>query len=432
MQRSTNVDITVTKNARGGMDIVDTVGRTLVFGGNFDANNTGLNNLTNRGHVALSSVDGKSDIVISGATTVDDGAAPSQNTLSAGVGERVSAAAYMGLNLGTYSYSGATTVTTGQLGRTLLASTDTLTVNGVKLGNTAATVTAAANVTAADIAAAFNAVSAESGVSASAKNQVIMQMEMNNESAILSTANDFLTINGVATTTSANMAIASLVSDLNTDHLAANTGLTFVQNGSNIEITSAAGSNISVTDAATAAQIVNIIHADGDALDENGAAFTTAAGEVYLFRGFLELTNGNGDVVVGTSATNDDSYATAETLAALLGLELSKKSDALSSGGMDLSSATKASAALASIDAALNAVNTIRGSLGAVSNRLDHTVSSLTQTVENHTASRSRIVDADFAAESAALSKAQVLAQASTAMLAQANAAPQLALQLLQ
>ena len=56
------VDITVTKNARGGMDIVDTVGRTLVFGGNFDANNNGLNNLTNRGHVALSSVDGKSDI----------------------------------------------------------------------------------------------------------------------------------------------------------------------------------------------------------------------------------------------------------------------------------------------------------------------------------------------------------------------------------
>ena len=99
---------------------------------------------------------------------------------------------------------------------------------------------------------------------------------------------------------------------------------------------------------------------------------------------------------------------------------------------MDLSSATKASAALASVDAALNAVNTIRGGLGAVSNRLDHTVSSLTKTVENHTASRSRIMDADFATESAALSKAQVLAQASTAMLAQANAAPQLALQLLQ
>ena len=111
------------------------------------------------------------------------------------------------------------------------------------------------------------------------------------------------------------MAIASLVSDLNTDHLAANTGPTFVQNGSNIEITSAAGSNISVTDAATAAQIVNVIHADGEALDENGAAFTPAAGEVYAFRGFLELTNGNGDVVLGTSATNDDSFATAETLA---------------------------------------------------------------------------------------------------------------------
>ena len=426
------VDITVTKNARGGMDIVDTVGRTLVFGGNFDANNTGLNNLTNTGHVSLSSVDGKSDIVISGASTVEDAVAPNVNTQTSGIGERASAAAAMGLNLGTYSYSGATTVTTSQLGRTLLAGTDTITVNGVKLGNTADTVTAAANVTAADIAAAFNAVSAESGVSASAKNQVIMQMEMNNESAILSTANDFLTINGVATTTSANMAIASVVSDLNTDHLAANTGLTFEQSGSTIIISSESGSNISVTDAATAAQIVNVIHADGDSVDENAATFTAAAGEVYAFRGFLELTNNNGDVVIGTSATNDDDYATAETLAALLGLELSKKTESQASGGMDLSSATKASAALASVDAALNAVNTIRGGLGAVSNRLDHTVSSLTKTVENHTASRSRIMDADFATESAALSKAQVLAQASTAMLAQANAAPQLALQLLQ
>ena len=426
------MDITVTKNARGGMDIVDTQGRTLVFAGNFDVNNTGLNALTNRGHVSLSSVDGKSDIVIAGATTVDDASAPSQNTQTTGVGERVSAAAALGLNLGTYSYTGATTVTTGQLGRTLLAGTDTLTVNGVKLGNTAETVTAEANVTASDLAAAFNAVSAESGVTAVAKNQVIMQMEMNDESAILSTANDFLTINGVTSTTTGNMALSTVVTALNSDHLAANTGLTFVQDGSSVVINSGSGGNISVTDAATAAQIVNIIHADGDSLDENGAAFTPATDEVYAFRGFLELSNANGDVVLGTSATNDDAYATAETLAALLGMELSKKSDAQSSGGMDLSSATKASAALASVDAALSAVNTIRGGLGAVSNRLDHTVSSLTQTVENHTASRSRIMDADFAAESAALSKAQVLAQASTAMLAQANAAPQLALQLLQ
>ena len=74
----------------------------------------------------------------------------------------------------------------------------------------------------------------------------------------------------------------------------------------------------------------------------------------------------------------------------------------------------------------------IRGGLGALSNRLDHTVNNLTAAVENHSASRSQILDADFATESAALAKAQVLSQASTAMLAQANAAPQLVLQLLQ
>jgi flagellin len=425
------VDITVTKNARGGMDIVDTKGRTMVFASTFTTGTTGLASLTNTGHVSLSSVDGKSDIVIAGASTVDDASAPNVNTSTAGVGERVSAANSLGLNFGTYSYTGATTVTTGQLGRTLLAGTDTLTINGVKLGNTAATVTAAANVTASDLAAAFNAVSAESGVTATAKNTVIMQMQMNDESAILSTDTQHLLINGVASTTSTNMALSAVVTALNSDHLAANTGLTFVQDGSSVVINSGSGGNISITDAA-AAQIVNVIHADGDELDEAGADTTPANDEVYAFRGFLELSNANGDVVLGTTATNDDAFTTAETLAGLLGMELSKKSGAQSSGGMDLSSATKASAALASVDAALSAVNTIRGGLGAVSNRLDHTVSSLTKTVENHTASRSRIMDADFAAESAALSKAQVLAQASTAMLAQANAAPQLALQLLQ
>ena len=424
-------NITATLNDRGGMDYVDTLGRTATFSGTMTTGVTGLAALANTGHVALSSVDGSSDIVISGASTVDDSVAPNVNTLTAGVGERVSAAAALGLNFGTYSYTGATTVTTGQLGQTLLTGTDTITVNGVKIGNTPETA-ASTTVTAADIAGAFNAVSEKSGVTAQARNFVTVQMQMNSEDAILSTDSDDLVINGVTTSMSANMAIATLVSSLNTQHLAANTGLVFARDGVNITITSDAGNDISITDGATAAAIVNVIHHDGDSLMEDGNNSSPAAGEVYSFRGYLELTNNNGDVVIGTSAKTDDGYATAETLAALLGLELSKKSDAVSGGGLDLSSATNASAAIASVDKALNAVNTIRGGLGAISNRLDHTVSNLTQTVENHSAARSRIMDADFATESAALAKAQVLAQASTAMLAQANAAPQLALQLLQ
>ena len=70
---------------------------------------------------------------------------------------------------------------------------------------------------------------------------------------------------------------------------------------------------------------MDAVHEDGDSEDFIGTTFTVATGEVYKFRGFVELTNSNGDIVIGTTATNDDAYATAETLAANLGLELSKK-----------------------------------------------------------------------------------------------------------
>jgi flagellin len=69
--------------------------------------------------------------------------------------------------------------------------------------------------------------------------------------------------------------------------------------------------------------------------------------------------------------------------------------------------------------------------LGAINNRLDFTVSNLSNVSENASAARSRIMDADFAAETAALSRSQVLQQASQAMLAQANARPQQVLSLL-
>ena len=91
-----------------------------------------------------------------------------------------------------------------------------------------------------------------------------------------------------------------------------------------------------------------------------------------------------------------------------------------------------AQSSLDTIDVALEQINAIRADLGAINNRLDFTMSNLANVVENTEASRSRIVDADFAAETAALSRAQVLSQASQAMLAQANAAPQQVLQLLQ
>jgi flagellin len=99
---------------------------------------------------------------------------------------------------------------------------------------------------------------------------------------------------------------------------------------------------------------------------------------------------------------------------------------------IDITSAAGAQKAIGIVDKALEQVNSVRGDLGAISNRLDSTMNNLSNISENQAAARSRIEDADFARESANLSRAQVLQQAGTAMLAQANAAPQQVLSLLQ
>ena len=103
-----------------------------------------------------------------------------------------------------------------------------------------------------------------------------------------------------------------------------------------------------------------------------------------------------------------------------------------STTALQIDTQADAQEAIATIDAALTLVNTQRASLGATSNRLDSTVANLTNTVTNLEAGRGRIEDADFAGESTNMAKAQILAQASTAMLAQANASKQGVLQLLQ
>ena len=84
------------------------------------------------------------------------------------------------------------------------------------------------------------------------------------------------------------------------------------------------------------------------------------------------------------------------------------------------------------LDSALTSISDLRSTFGAIQNRFESTISNLATAVENLSASRSRILDADFAAETAALTRAQILQQAGTAMLSQANAIPQNVLSLLQ
>lgn len=100
-------------------------------------------------------------------------------------------------------------------------------------------------------------------------------------------------------------------------------------------------------------------------------------------------------------------------------------------GSLSLSSFTNSQQALAHLDKAIAEVNTSRGNLGAVQNRFSSTIANLQTTSENLSASRGRIQDTDFAAETANLSKGQILQQAGVAMLSQANQLPQTVLSLL-
>ncbi|MTI63760.1 flagellin [Methylophaga sp.] len=101
-------------------------------------------------------------------------------------------------------------------------------------------------------------------------------------------------------------------------------------------------------------------------------------------------------------------------------------------GTIDVSTTAAASAALASLSTDIDDVNGARATYGAVQNRFEAVISNLQNYVENLTAARSRIEDADFAAETAKLTRAQILQQAGTSILAQANTLPQNALTLLQ
>lgn len=173
--------------------------------------------------------------------------------------------------------------------------------------------------------------------------------------------------------------------------------------------------------------VFNSTQVTGD-LDTSDTAFTASSvtsNDTMTFQGGIELTSTDSFSVtqssteLGTAATNDN-YLTSTTAAL----------NAASS--VSLTTAAGAEAAIKTIDGAIEKVAAMRSSLGAVENRLEHTVDNLMNVSENSAAARAALTDADFSVESANLAKAQVLLQAGTAMLAQANAAPQMVLQLLQ
>ena len=134
---------------------------------------------------------------------------------------------------------------------------------------------------------------------------------------------------------------------------------------------------------------------------------------------------------VGTKATDTLSHTIASMGTADILADIDHDNDAATADqAADLLTATAARATITMLDAAIKTVSTERGSLGALSNRLSSTISNLDQVRVNLSASQGRIQDADFAEETSNLAKGQILQQAATAMLAQANASKQTVLAL--
>jgi flagellin len=141
--------------------------------------------------------------------------------------------------------------------------------------------------------------------------------------------------------------------------------------------------------------------------------------------------DGDGFINIASSEDLDFTLANdaAASLAGVADVDVADDADFLTA--VSVETAGDANETIVRVDAALTSVSSLRSTLGAIQNRFESTITNLTTAAENLTASRSRIQDADFAQETAALTRAQILQQAGTAILAQANAVPQNVLSLL-
>ncbi len=172
---------------------------------------------------------------------------------------------------------------------------------------------------------------------------------------------------------------------------------------------------------------IELVSADGRNITHSFSTLTAAAtgvGAAGTARSTVSLssTSSSGIALSGAGEANAGFTDNQTVAASLSGTAIAN---------LDISSLNGANAALASVDAAISTINTTRSNLGALQNRFESVVSSLSERSTNLSAARSRIQDADFAMETANLTRAQILQQAGTAMLAQANSLPQSVLSLL-
>ena len=309
-----------------------------------------------------------------------------------------------------------------------LTQDDNVLINGVKVG-------VSADGSASAKAQAINLLTEQTGVIASANTKVSVTLDM--------TADNMTAIDGAADVTSfkingTNIGDLSTVTNLEGLVTAINTaappGVIASSERGVLVLESKTGSNITIFDGAGAFVTAATTYANEDAfiageLDEtdfsDGMATTGASTDFTVgvtFGGRLELSSSTGAAI---QLKGD--YLSLEKL----GLSEQGGSGDAIGGAITITSQSSAASAIVAVDQALDSVNLKRADLGAVQSRLEVVVNNLSSTTTNLSTARSRIMDADYSAETTTLSRSQVIQQAATAMLAQANQSPQLVLSLL-
>jgi flagellin len=301
--------------------------------------------------------------------------------------------------LGVGSNSAYSTSVTGTAVTSAALTAGQLTINGYQVGATTGDGVSNTNASASGIAkaAAINAITAQTGVTATVSSTTVTGAAAVGAG---SSGSGALTINGVSVGTvtagtsgvTAGAAYAAAINSVSSQ-----TGVTATADSSGkITLTAADGRNVTVANGADAGLTDGTSTSKITLTSTNSSGITVADG------------TGGGSGIAGLTVGN-----TAATVTVGAGVS-----------SVDLTTASGATSALATIDAALQSVNTSAAALGAYQNRFQSAVSSLQTYSQNLQTSRSRIQDTDFAAETANMTRAQVLQQAGTAILAQANSAP--------
>jgi flagellin len=307
-----------------------------------------------------------------------------------------------------------------------------LTITGAS--GSATTAEIPANSSAADVASAVNGVTGSTGVTADARTVV----KLSGLTGAGATSFDLVGKDGTSTTINTVISnkddLRDLATAINTQSSSTGINATISEDRKSITLTSERGDNIgigdfavdtdgngSITAADTGAITVENLDYDGKSFGTpETATLTTFVGtDSTVITGNIRLDSSSSFQVSGTAAATIVSGAS-DSLSTL-----AKVSD------VDISDTVGAQSAIAVIDAAIAGIDKNRASLGAVQNRFENTISNLQNISENVSAARGRIQDTDFAAETANLSKNQILQQAGTAILAQANQLPQAVLSLL-